>query len=423
MRLYHGTLIRVAAAATMLGVVARVWAEDPPKPAGAAPVAVQQPVGAKPVTPATPGTTATPGATATPAAPAKPGTGPQIVFDTPTYDFGKVMAGEPIRHDFWFTNRGNATLEVVSVRPGCGCTTAGDWDRRVEPGKTGKIPISLRTEKMNAPVQKTVTVTTNVPGQADVVLWLKGTIWAPVDVQPPYVNMGSIIDGKAKSQVVKVTNRLDEKIDLKNVKSSNPVFRVEVKPVTAGKEYDVTVTAMPPFTIGAQTANITMDTGATKYPTVTITATAYVPPAVEVQPARLMVPTPITADKELAVYVTYNAGADLKISEIKVNNEKIQTRLAEDQPGKRFRVILKFPAGTDLPTSGSLNLTFNTTHESAKVITVPIQAVQMTPNNIARTAPNIPMNRPIVIQNQAGRPTTTQPAAAARPVVAPSGGH
>src|SRR5215470_8537118 len=70
-----------------------------------------------------------------------PGQGPQIVFDTPSYDFGKIMAGEPVRHDFYFTNRGNATLEVTAVRPGCGCTVAGDWDRKVESGKTGKIPV------------------------------------------------------------------------------------------------------------------------------------------------------------------------------------------------------------------------------------------------------------------------------------------
>src|SRR5262249_30284042 len=164
------------------------------------------------------------------------------------------------------------------VRPGCGCTVAGDWDRKVEAGKTGKIPVMLKTDRMNSAVQKNISVTTNVPGQPEMVLWLKGTIWMPIDVQPAYVNFGSITEpDKPKSQTVKVTNKLDQPMDLKNLKSTNPVFRVESKTLTAGKEYEITVTAMPPMSNGSQAATITFDTGVTKSPTMTINANAYIP--------------------------------------------------------------------------------------------------------------------------------------------------
>src|ERR1041385_8002204 len=67
---------------------------------------------------------------------AKP-SGPQIEFDSLVYDFGKTNAGTLVKHDFIFTNTGTATLQITDVRPGCGCTTAGAWDKTVEPGKTG----------------------------------------------------------------------------------------------------------------------------------------------------------------------------------------------------------------------------------------------------------------------------------------------
>src|SRR5262249_8072316 len=66
---------------------------------------------------------------------------PRIQFSTPTFDFGKVEAGTAIKHDFIFTNTGNAVLEIRDVKPSCGCTTAGQWDRLVQPGKTGSIPV------------------------------------------------------------------------------------------------------------------------------------------------------------------------------------------------------------------------------------------------------------------------------------------
>src|SRR5262249_825453 len=45
-------------------------------------------------------------------APSHDNTGPRITFDQTSYDFGKVESGELIKHTFFFTNTGNALLEV-----------------------------------------------------------------------------------------------------------------------------------------------------------------------------------------------------------------------------------------------------------------------------------------------------------------------
>jgi hypothetical protein len=42
---------------------------------------------------------------------------PHIVFDNQVKDFGEVTEGETLRHVFRFTNKGTATLEIVSVEP------------------------------------------------------------------------------------------------------------------------------------------------------------------------------------------------------------------------------------------------------------------------------------------------------------------
>ncbi len=345
----------------------------------------------------------------------QPGQGPQMVFDTPSFDFGKQMAGEPIRHDFWFTNRGNAVLEVSAVRPGCGCTVAGDWDRRVEPGKTGKIPVMLRTEKMNGAVQKNISVTTNIQGQPETVLWLKGTIWTPIDVQPAYVNFGAITDtDHPKEQIVKITNKLDDKISIKNVKSSNPMFRVEVKPITEGKEYEMKVTVLPPMPTGSQVANITADTGNAKMPNLTVNATAYVPARVEVQPAKILIPKPLTVELERAVYVTFNAGTDLKVSDVAMSDSKIAAKLVEDAPGKRFRIVVKFPAGYELPNGTPAKITFKTSDKAFAEVSVPVEAVgtQVTaqPTGTPQQPIRVPMNQATPPTINMTKTPTTQPA-------------
>ena len=43
---------------------------------------------------------------------------PVIEVEEPTYDFHQVTEGETIKHDFRVFNRGNALLEIESVKPG-----------------------------------------------------------------------------------------------------------------------------------------------------------------------------------------------------------------------------------------------------------------------------------------------------------------
>jgi len=38
-----------------------------------------------------------------------------IVFDGQSKDFGRVLEGEPLKHVFKFTNKGDATLEILKI--------------------------------------------------------------------------------------------------------------------------------------------------------------------------------------------------------------------------------------------------------------------------------------------------------------------
>jgi hypothetical protein len=43
---------------------------------------------------------------------------PVIEIKNPTYDFQQISQGEVVKHDFRVFNRGNAPLEIKSVKPG-----------------------------------------------------------------------------------------------------------------------------------------------------------------------------------------------------------------------------------------------------------------------------------------------------------------
>lgn len=48
----------------------------------------------------------------------RPGEVPILKFDSSVFDFGRVRAGTPVKHDFVFTNTGNGTLEILKAKAG-----------------------------------------------------------------------------------------------------------------------------------------------------------------------------------------------------------------------------------------------------------------------------------------------------------------
>ncbi|HEQ60858.1 MAG TPA: DUF1573 domain-containing protein, partial [Firmicutes bacterium] len=151
---------------------------------------------------------------------------PQVVFDATTYDFGKIMEGESARHDFAFSNPGDATLEIRDIRVTCGCTKAADWDRSVPPGGKGKIPIALSTAGYRGNVKKSIHITTNVPGEEKITLWLKGDIWQPIEIEPRYASFGQVQDRHtAQSTTIKIVSRLEEPLEITHLQSDSETFQ------------------------------------------------------------------------------------------------------------------------------------------------------------------------------------------------------
>src|SRR5882757_3568682 len=69
-------------------------------------------------------------------------TSPTMVIDSMQHDFGSVKPGTALSYSFKISNTGTADLLIMSVKPGCGCTTT-DFDSLIHPGKQGKITLAI----------------------------------------------------------------------------------------------------------------------------------------------------------------------------------------------------------------------------------------------------------------------------------------
>jgi len=169
--------------------------------------------------------------------------GAKIQFAETVFDFGKVNGGDVVKHSFTFTNVGTGLLEIRDVRPSCGCTAAGTWDRQIEPGKTGTIPLQFNATGFSGTVTKSVTVTCNDVGQSNVVLYLKSMVWQPFDVAPQTTVFNVSSEAPTnETRIVRIVSNLEEPVALSEPQCTNQSVQAELKSVRPGKEFEVRLT-------------------------------------------------------------------------------------------------------------------------------------------------------------------------------------
>lgn len=160
------------------------------------------------------------------------------------HDFGRVIAGAVLQHTFTFTNVGDRLLELPEVRSSCGCTTAAQWLKRVEPGQSGNLPIEFRTGGFDGAVTKLVTVGNNDGRQSNLVLQVKASVWHPIRVSPASAGLRVVSDQVSNTvAVLRIVNNEDTPLTLSEPESDQPTIAAELRTVDPGRTFELTVLA------------------------------------------------------------------------------------------------------------------------------------------------------------------------------------
>jgi hypothetical protein len=183
-------------------------------------------------------------------APAHAGKQPKIVFKEDSHDFGKVKQGSNLSYEFVFKNEGDDLLTIKNVETSCGCTAALVSNKKVEPGKTGKIKVSFDTKGYAGEVVKFIYVESDDPVQPKIQLKITTAINLPpqprIDFDRYNIDAGLLVEGDSMEATVAVRNKgeLELKFEcaLENagffINGKEAKFPVKV---AAGKDVDVTV--------------------------------------------------------------------------------------------------------------------------------------------------------------------------------------
>jgi len=146
----------------------------------------------------------------------EPEKAPRLTIVEPVKDYGTIPKGEKLDWSFAIKNTGDADLQIISAKPGCGCTVA-DFDKVIKPGQTGKVTAHVDTTAFAGPIAKTITLETNDPTTQTSQLTIHAIVKPYVEAFPAGFVRYNLIQGESESQTVTLYSEEEEPFQVTNI--------------------------------------------------------------------------------------------------------------------------------------------------------------------------------------------------------------
>ncbi len=136
--------------------------------------------------------------------------GPEIKFKEDIWDFGKIKQGDIVKHFFVFSNTGDLDLVLKDVRTSCGCTAANVADKKISPGKKGKIKVDFDSKGFIEKVNVYINIESNDQAQPLKQLLISADVEGPpqpkIELDHFKQDLGVILEKEVLHGKVKIKN-------------------------------------------------------------------------------------------------------------------------------------------------------------------------------------------------------------------------
>ncbi|MDA3860913.1 MAG: DUF1573 domain-containing protein [Melioribacteraceae bacterium] len=158
--------------------------------------------------------------------------GPKIYSLEKEHDFGQIVEGALVTHDFEVLNNGDAELYLIKVSSTCGCTVAKPEKEKLQPGESTKIRVSFNSSSRSGRQKKYINVFTNDQENTRYRLSITAIVVskesknnspgtsAKISVEENQHNFGTVKEGSVLPWVLKFKNIGDAPLLITDVQKS-----------------------------------------------------------------------------------------------------------------------------------------------------------------------------------------------------------
>jgi hypothetical protein len=296
----------------------------------------------------------------------------------------------------------------------------------VQPGATEKVEATVVFGGAPGPSKRLINVQTNDRAKLNLALECNATVKTAIRTEPPTVFINNVKrDAESVVQTVKLKRGDGGPLAPKILAEGGRQFTATLTTVREGEEYDLTLTAKPPWPNMQLTGSVLLMTGVAEAPQQTIPVAVSIVPRLRTEPRQVIVPgvQTATAERTFPMQVIWD-GQPGKILQATVSDPGLTVELAEENK----KLVLKVPANfTPRTAGGGVVITLQTDDPIVPALSVPIYITQPPaaggPAAAARAQVVMPADQGVNAAARAmGPPTTVAPVSAAAASSQPADG-
>jgi hypothetical protein len=179
--------------------------------------------------------------------------GGSISFDKESHDYGRVLYGNSVKHQFVISNTGTQTLTIEKLHATCGCTRTMKGSSEIPPGGKTTLEAEFDTNGLRpGRKEKSIYVHSNDPIRPVVRLTLLADVVRDMSVEPPSLARHLTKFEDTISFPMKLHNSADKPYSVTGIKSPSGSLPGALQPSMVRADPGATV----PFTL---TLNLTRD--------------------------------------------------------------------------------------------------------------------------------------------------------------------
>lgn len=313
---------------------------------------------------------------------------PRLTLVEPVKDFGTVPKGQKLDWSFEVKNTGTADLEILSVKPACGCTVA-DYDKVIKPGQTGKVTAHVDTTQFAGPISKAVMLETNDPSAPSAQVTVAAIVKPYVDAFPAGFVRFNMIQGDVEKQSITLFSEEEEPFEIVRIETPSDYIKAEHAKLDSGSmvpkvgranqnQYRIDITVGgEDAKVGPLAEKVRIVTNSKHQPDYLLSVSGVIRPSFRVEPSGINFGDVSPAEASATRTITVRSN-DLKtpeqfvVTKVESGVAGLTTSIAPTERKGEYTVTLQ--VGKDAkPGVIDGNVTLHTSDRARPTVTIPVK--------------------------------------------------
>ena len=301
---------------------------------------------------------------------------PQLSIPKATHDFGTVLQGTKVTHDFEIKNTGDAPLAIKGIQPGCGCTVANLEKQSLAPGESAMVKATFDTANFQGHKVKTIRLLTNDPKSPAAVIGLQGDVRLDVNAEPNRVYFGRVQRSAKLTKEVLITPGSDSSTKILEIDPRSEFIAVSTADVGKGKKLTISLKENVP--VGVLRTRVVVKTSSDLNPLISIPVFARVEGDLVANPPDVsfgLLELPLKEKQEQTVELKNSSARPVKVLSVDSADTNIKTSFKEITPGKEYQVVVSLTDGASGQLRSQVKVTTDNPAADQKELIIPVYGI------------------------------------------------